>query len=175
MFTRLLARISRPPREPDGLTALWHRTVGIAREPHWYAEAGVADTVPGRFDMITAVLSLVLLRLENEGQSEAAVRLTEMFVDDMDGQLRESGVGDLMVGKRMGRLVSALGGRIGAYREALPAGDAALASAVRRNVTLVDPDDDGMRVAKALQELAADVAGAEILALLAGRIARETR
>ncbi len=175
MLARLLARLSRPSGQRGDLTPLWHRTVEIAREPHWYAQAGVADTVAGRFDMITAVLALVLLRLEREGEAEASVRLTEMFVDDMDGQLRESGVGDLMVGKRMGTLMSALGGRLGAYREALAAGDAELAAAVRRNVTLVAPDDDGTRTARALRGLAADIDSADRAALLSGRIERSTR
>jgi cytochrome b pre-mRNA-processing protein 3 len=59
----------------------------------------------------------------------------------MDGQLRQSGVGDLVVGKRMGKLMSVLGGRIGALREALPQGDAALAEVLGRNMTLTEGAD----------------------------------
>ncbi|MCY1669692.1 hypothetical protein OVA07_01560 [Novosphingobium sp. SL115] len=122
---------------------LWHRTVEIAREKEWYRDCGVADTVAGRFDMITLILSIVLIRMERDAELvEPSVRLTELFVDDMDGQLRESGVGDVVVGKRMGQLMSVLGGRLGAYREGLLAkDDAMMAEAVDRNVTLHDGAD----------------------------------
>ncbi len=117
---------------------LWHRTVEIAREKEWYRDCGVADTVAGRFDMITLILSIVLIRMEREPELiEPSVRLTELFVEDMDGQLRESGVGDVVVGKRVGELMSVLGGRLGAYREALTAHDeSAMAAAIERNVNL---------------------------------------
>ena len=122
---------------------LWHRTVEIAREKEWYRDCGVADTVAGRFDMITLILSIVLVRMEREAELvEPSVRLTELFVEDMDGQLRESGVGDVIVGKRVGQLMSVLGGRLGAYREALAARDEGLmAEAIGRNVTLHDGTD----------------------------------
>lgn len=139
----------------EALRPLWHRVVELARERNWYAERGVADTVEGRFDMITAVLALVLLRMEREPNLvQASVFLTELFVEDMDGQLRESGVGDVVVGKHVGRLVSAMGGRLGAYREALGAeGDDALVAAVYRNVSLIE-GADGASAAKGLRELA---------------------
>ena len=127
---------------------LWHRTVELARDPRWYDSpanggGGVADTVGGRFDVITLTLGAVLLRMERDpALVEGSVRLTELFVDDMDGQLRESGVGDLMVGKHMGRLVSVLGGRLGALREALAdADDAALVDAIERNVAFGERPD----------------------------------
>ena len=122
---------------------LWHRTVEIAREKEWYRDCGVADTVAGRFDMITLILAIVLIRMERDAELiEPSVRLTELFVDDMDGQLRESGVGDLVVGKRMGKLMSVLGGRLGAYREGLKSSDeAVMAEAVARNVSLHESTD----------------------------------
>jgi cytochrome b pre-mRNA-processing protein 3 len=134
----LLARLFRSAPDPrEALRPLWHRIVEISREPEWYADCGVADTVPGRFDMVTAVLALVLLRLEDDGdRGTQSALLTELFVEDMDGQLRESGVGDIVVGKHIGKLMASLGGRIGAYRNGLAEGDAALQDAVRRNVTL---------------------------------------
>jgi cytochrome b pre-mRNA-processing protein 3 len=151
----LLNRLFRPARDPrEALRPLWHRVVEISREREWYAECGVADTVPGRFDMITAVLSLVLLRLERDGGRAAeSALLTELFVEDMDGQLRESGVGDIVVGKHIGRLMASLGGRIGAYRDGLADGDEALQAAVRRNVTLSVESGAG-ELAKRLRGLA---------------------
>lgn len=151
---------------------LWHRTVEIAREPQWYAQCGVADTVPGRFDAITLVLALVLLRLEkHEALIAPSVRLTELFVDDMDGQLRESGVGDLVVGKRMGKLMGVLGGRLGALREALPQGEAVLAEVIARNVSLVEGADPLIATRAALA-LATTLDATADEDLLAGRIAR---
>lgn len=152
---------------------LWHRVVEIAREPRWYADCGVADTVAGRFDAITLVLALVLLRMEGRPElAQPMARLAELFVEDMDGQLRESGVGDLVVGKHVGRLMSTLGGRLGAYREGLAAdGDAVLAAAVQRNVTLVDGAGPAA-VAAELRSIAATLAALDDADLLAGKFAR---
>lgn len=157
--------------------ALWHRTVEIARETSWYADCGVADTVPGRFDTITLVLSLVLLRMEREDALiEPSVRLTEIFVDDMDGQLRESGVGDIVVGKKIGKLMSVLGGRLGAYREALAqteadARQAALTEAIARNVTLTETGD-AAKVAARASALAAQLDAITGVDLLAAKFER---
>ncbi|MCP6606682.1 hypothetical protein NL500_31285, partial [Klebsiella pneumoniae] len=69
---------------------------------------------------VTLVLCLLLLRMERSADLKMhCALLTELFVTDMDGQLRESGVGDLVVGKHIGRLMSVLGGRLGAYHAAL--------------------------------------------------------
>jgi cytochrome b pre-mRNA-processing protein 3 len=95
-------------------------------------------------------------------------RLTELFVEDMDGQLRESGVGDLVVGKHIGRLMSVLGGRLGAYRDALASGsDAALTEAIDRNVSLGDGGDPTL-VAARFKALAAEVDALPTDKLLAG-------
>ncbi|MDR7103820.1 ubiquinol-cytochrome C chaperone family protein [Croceicoccus sp. BE223] len=168
---RILERLFGNAHGGD-LVALWHRVVELAREEHWYATRGVADTVEGRFDMVTAVTALVIIRLEREGLVEHAARLTELFIDDMDGQLREAGVGDLVVGKSMGKLVSALGGRIGAYRDGLAAeGDASLAEAAARNTTMLDGADPEP-LAQALRALAADIDRPSREDLLKGNIAR---
>ena len=169
----LLSRLFRSKPDPrEALRPLWHRVVEIARERDWYAMHGVADTVAGRFDMITAVLAIVLIRMERETiLVPPSARLTELFVDDMDGQLRESGVGDIVVGKHIGRLMSTLGGRLGAYRDGLAQGEAIMAGAVSRNVTLLDGHGtEG--VAAALATLSAQLAPIEAEALLDGIIPR---
>lgn len=171
LIARLLGRTAddRAPVRP-----LWHRVVEIAREKPWYAQYGIADTVPGRFDAVTLVLSLVMLRMEREEDLKMlAARLTELFVDDMDGQLRQSGVGDLVVGKRMGKLMSVLGGRTGALREALAASDpqTALVPVLERNMTLVEHADKPV-LAGAVLALSRQIDAADREALLAGRIAR---
>lgn len=167
-----LSRLFRRAKDPrEDVRPLWHRVVAIAREKRWYAELGVADTIGGRFDMIAAVLALVLLRMEREPALVApSVLLTELFVDDMDAQLREAGVGDPVVGKHMGKLVSALGGRLGAYREALAAdGNAMLAAAVQRNVGLRDGADPA-QAAAALREFYAGLQATPAEAIPAGEI-----
>lgn len=99
---------------------LYDAVVAEARRPEWYSGAGVPDTVDGRFDMLVLVLSLVMIRLERDGTwgREASARLTEVFVEDMDAHMRQWGVGDVVVGKKVGGLMGALGGRLGAYRGA---------------------------------------------------------
>lgn len=167
LITRLFS--SRPdPRL--ALRPLWHRTIEIAREPEWYRDCGVADTIEGRFDMVAAVLSLVMLRME--GDPELAPRtslLAEFFVEDMDGQLRQAGIGDLFVGKHIGKLMSTLGGRIGAYRQGLREGHEELAAAAQRNLTLIEGGDPGLAAAK-LEQLHKRLASTDNVALLAGEI-----
>jgi cytochrome b pre-mRNA-processing protein 3 len=170
----LLSRLLRPRSDDHAaVRLLWHRVVEIAREKAWYAQGGVADTVPGRFDIVTLVLCLVLLRMERDAALiTPSVRLTELFVTDMDGQLRQSGVGDLMVGKRMGKLMSVLGGRLGAFREALAqADDGELVAAITRNVTLL-PGTDPATVASFARGLAGQLSAIPGDALLAGDIPR---
>ena len=167
----LLDRLFRPAPDPrDALRPLWQAVVATAREPAWYRECGVADTVEGRFDMITLVLAVVLLRLEQAGDGAAAARLTEWFVEDMDAQLRQSGVGDLVVGKHVGKLMATLGGRIGALRAALPESGAALAEVIARNVTLVEGVGP-QALANAIAALDSRVEALPVETLLAGRLA----
>ena len=169
----VLSRIFGKRRDDhSAVRPLWHRIVEIARDRHWYAARGLADTLPGRFDAITLVLALVLLRMEREPDLVApSVRLTELFVEDMDGQMRQSGVGDLVVGKHMGKLMSVLGGRLGALREALPLGETALVPVLERNLTLNEgADPAGM--AHAVLAFAARLAETSAQDLLAARITR---
>ena len=134
-------------KDRDALTPLYNAVVGEARRPDWYLAGRVPDTLDGRFDMVAAVLSLVLLRLEDEGEAGRApsAYLTEIFVADMDGQLRERGIGDIVVGKHIGRMMSALGGKLGALRNAFAGGD--LDGAIDRNIYRGVVPDDAARAA----------------------------
>ncbi|MEZ0495636.1 ubiquinol-cytochrome C chaperone family protein [Sphingomonas sp. IW22] len=129
----LLQRLfgSTPQREGE---PLYNAIVARARQPHWYQAGAVPDTIDGRFDMIAAVLTMVLLRLEHDGESSGTLSasVAECFIDDMDGQLRQQGVGDIMVGKHVGKMMGMLGGRLGAYRDGLSGGD--LDGALVRNI-----------------------------------------
>jgi cytochrome b pre-mRNA-processing protein 3 len=107
--------------DPRGtLRPLYNAVTAEAREEDWYRAAQVPDTLDGRFDMMCLVTALVLIRMEALG--EAA-----------QGQMRETGFGDVVVGKQVGKMMSALGGRLGACRLAVaPGGD--LAALLERNV-----------------------------------------
>jgi cytochrome b pre-mRNA-processing protein 3 len=105
------------------IRALYGAIVAQARMPAFYAEYQVPDTVQGRFDLIVLHLVLLLDRLgrdEGEGRSFGQ-RLFDEFCQDLDGNLREMGVGDLAVPKYMQHFGEAFYGRQAAYRTALAA------------------------------------------------------
>lgn len=130
--------------EPDPklhLVPLYNRIVAHAREPHWYIEGQVPDTLDGRFDMVAAMLTLVLLRLEKEPDHRADMAyLTELFVDDMDGQLREVGIGEMVIGKHVGKMMGALGGRLTTFRPAFRS-DEDVDGTILRNVYRAETAD----------------------------------
>ena len=107
--------------EPSEAQPLYEQVVAKARLPHWYLEGQAPDTMEGRFAVLATLLALTDLRLERGGDlaRRTSVGLTECFVTDMDSQLRQDGVGDPVMGKKVGSLVGALGGRVGAWRRAL--------------------------------------------------------
>ena len=168
LLNRLLGR---PDRGQEQIRPLWHKVVELARDPAWYRDCGVADTVPGRFDAISLVVALVMLRMDGKPELRApSARLTELFVADMDGQLRQSGVGDLAMAKRMGKLMSVLAGRIEALKAALAQpDDSALIAAVERNVTLNEGADSAV-LARRVRQVAASLAKVSDADLLAGKI-----
>jgi cytochrome b pre-mRNA-processing protein 3 len=150
---------------------LYQAVVAHARQPHWYVEGAVPDTVDGRFDMVAGVLAMVLLRLEQDSAgAEPSARVTERFVEDMDGQLREIGVGDIVVGKHIGRMMQMLGGRLGAYREGLASG--VLKPAIVRNVYRGTPPGEAAvaHVETALLRLHAALAALPLPAVIKGQL-----
>jgi cytochrome b pre-mRNA-processing protein 3 len=151
-FLSRLLGTATDPRE--SLVPLWHRVIELARDRDYYTDCGVADSIAGRFDMITAVLSAVMVRIEASDMRAESALLAELFVEDMDGQLREFGVNDVVVGKRIGKLMSVLGGRLGAYRSALNAGDLdKLTGAAQRNVTFAEGADEAASAALVAERL----------------------
>lgn len=116
---------------------LYAMVVAQARQTAFYEAGGVPDTMEGRFDMIVLHLCLVLRRLRGEdgAATRAGQALFNAFCADMDGNLREMGVGDLAVPKRMKKFGEAFYGRAAAYDAALDAqGDTPLREALVRNV-----------------------------------------
>lgn len=116
---------------------LYRQIVERARNPHFYADCGVPDSLDGRFDMVMLHAWLVIRRLRAippDGQARAQALFDLMFAD-MDSNLREIGVGDLSVGKRIKTMARAFYGRVDAYDAALASEAAdALADALKRNL-----------------------------------------
>ena len=121
----------------EAARALYAAAVEQARTAPLYADLGAPDTVEGRFEMVALHVYLIMRRLRGD---EAAKKVSQCLFDvmfqNMDDSLRELGVGDLQVGKKIRKLAENFYGRIGAYEDALKpdADEAALASALARNI-----------------------------------------
>jgi cytochrome b pre-mRNA-processing protein 3 len=109
-----------------------------ARQPYFYAAAGVPDSLDGRFDAVALHAFLVLNRLKRETDPAAAglaQHLVDHFVEDMDRSVRELGVGDMGVARRVKQMAQALYGRAAVYEQAVAdSDDGALAASLVRNL-----------------------------------------
>jgi cytochrome b pre-mRNA-processing protein 3 len=136
----IFSRIFRRSQETDIVAQrLYVSIVEQARQPSFYTECGVPDTVDGRFDLIVLHAFLLFRRLKAEGPAGEAVsqHVFDTMMADMDVNLREMGVGDLGVGKRIKKMANAFYGRLKVYdRELDPAvqSDQGLVAALRRNL-----------------------------------------
>jgi Uncharacterized conserved protein len=120
------------------IVARQYRTITeAARQPGFYLDMNVPDTVMGRFEMISAHMVLYFRRLRGAGEAaeKIAQEVIEAFFEDLDHSIRELGVGDAAVPKRMKKIGRMFYGRANSYEAALDAGDAAaLAAALARNI-----------------------------------------
>jgi cytochrome b pre-mRNA-processing protein 3 len=153
MFERLF-----PPRPAVAAgRALFKSLSAQARQPGLYLDAGAPDTVEGRFELYVLHLVLLLHRLKGQGPqaAETAQAAFDAFLKNLDEGLRDMGVGDLSVGKKMRKLGEAVYGRIKSYDRALEPGSSVedVASVIRRTVF------QGQ-----------DAPGAEVLAAYVGRV-----
>jgi cytochrome b pre-mRNA-processing protein 3 len=117
--------------------ALYTAAVAAARDPWFYTALGVPDTLDGRFDLVGVHVFLIIdrVRAEKSPGPEVAQAVFDAMFADMDFNLREMGVGDMSVGKRMKEMWEAFHGRATAYAAAIAADDdPTLADALRRNV-----------------------------------------
>jgi cytochrome b pre-mRNA-processing protein 3 len=108
-----------------------------AREPEFFESMNVPDTVMGRFEMLSVVLILYFRRTANAAPAvkDIAQELVEAFFEDLDHSMRELGIGDNGVPKRMKKLAGMFYGRLDSYARALDAGDSeALEAALIRNI-----------------------------------------
>jgi cytochrome b pre-mRNA-processing protein 3 len=117
------------------IEAIYGTIVTQAREPSFYRDFGVPDTVNGRFDLLLLHLWTVLRRFRSAHDGATLSQaLFDRFCEDMDANLREMGVGDLTVPKRMQAFGEAFYGRVAAYDAALTAGGESPAQALCKNV-----------------------------------------
>jgi cytochrome b pre-mRNA-processing protein 3 len=148
------------------IEAIYGMIVTQAREPVFYRELGVADTVNGRFDLLLLHLWMVLRRFRSaEGAAEVSQALFDHFCADMDANLREMGVGDLAVPKRMQALGEAFYGRGSAYDAAF-ADDEAFANALCKNILNGDGAENAARLATYAKRVLARLDGVDDAALL---------
>lgn len=132
MLSFLFPRLT--PAESRGC-ALFEALVGEARRPHWYVEGEVPDTLDGRFAVLATVVALATVRLERGGEAaqREAVALAERFVEAMDAEHRQLGLGDPALGKSVRKLVGSLARRVELWREAI-GGDQDWEQAVRSSL-----------------------------------------
>ena len=141
MASRLFEKIFAPGPAKAAGARLYESAVTQARRPALYTALHAPDTVEGRFEVYSLHVSLLLLRLKGQGPAAAAVSqvLFDQFVSGLDHGLRELGVGDLTVGKKMRKLGEAFYGRVRSYDEALAAlPDRVALDAVLRRTALAE-------------------------------------
>jgi cytochrome b pre-mRNA-processing protein 3 len=139
-----------------------------ARAPEFYRELGVPDSLDGRFEMLALHVFVALRRLKQAGDEARAQALFDTMFTDMDRSLREIGVGDLSVGKRVKEMARALYGRIAAYEAGLAASDdGVLIKALERNLfgTVTPPAAAPAALARYLRQAAARLDGVAPAAL----------
>ena len=169
-----LGTLFRPRRHDGPAHGLYLAAVLQARLPDFYLRCGVADTVDGRFDLLTLHVCLLLIRLAREGsaQKDLSQALFDLMFADMDVNLRELGVSDTGVGGRVKSMARAFYGRLAAYGEGL-ADETRLGPALERNLYR-GRQEVGQAVIAAMADYARRqdrlLAEQEIGALAAGRV-----
>jgi len=133
----LRALFSRRPEKVDTAHSLYESAVLAARQDAFYTALGVPDSIDGRFELVSLHVYLVQRRLRQIGQAADSLgqTLAETFFADMDINLREMGVSDIGVGRRVKRMIEGHYGRVTAYDKALAAADdGALRTTLERNL-----------------------------------------
>lgn len=169
MIGGLFRRGSARRRAVEGL----HGAINAAaRRPGLYTGLGVPDTVEGRFEALCLHVFLVLRRLDRlpAPAADVAQDLVNAVFAQLDASLRELGVGDLGVGKRMKKLGAAFYGRAGGYAAALDAGDVGdegpLRTVLARNVLGGAPEDEAAGLARYVRAADGALATADLDTLL---------
>jgi cytochrome b pre-mRNA-processing protein 3 len=175
MFGKFLQQKKAQRRLDDLAANLYVSTVNHARNPVFFRDMGVPDTIDGRFEMIALHAHLVMRRLKD--LDVAGAKLAQAYFDamfhDMDRNLRELGVSDMAVGKRMKKMLQGFYGRVAAYDKGLSSTDCEqLQAAIGRNVYgTVDTQQASLRaMAKYANAVVDRLAGYDIAAFEKGAV-----
>ena len=165
LFRRLTA-------DPKRGTDLFEAVTRSSREPHWYVEGDIPDTLDGRFAVLATVTALALVRLESEGEggNNASVALTERFIEVMEAEHREIGLGDPALGKTVRKLVGSLARRNELWRGA-STGMTDWRSATRESLYRSDIANNALEhSSEALERLFGRLKAASLEDLLKGKV-----
>jgi cytochrome b pre-mRNA-processing protein 3 len=138
----------KPNWQRPEVVRLYQSLSAMARAETFYRQAGVPDTVDGRFELLALHLCLCLRRLKDQGPQAEKLRqdLFDLFAADMDRSLREMGVGDMGISRRMKRMGEGFYGRYAVYDAALSLPEAerevALMTALDKNLYGTVPSDE---------------------------------
>lgn len=162
---------SRRAWAPETIEGLYGAIVAQARQPAFYADHGVPDSVDGRFDLIVLHLVLLLRRLRRESAETLGQQVFDRFCRDMEDNLREMGVSDLAVPKRMRTIGEAFYGRAASYDAALDASDPTpLVAALARNIYGVAEAPGALRMAEYVSSAESALAAQSVAEIATGRL-----
>lgn len=151
---------------------LFEAVTSLARQPHWYVEGKVPDTLDGRFAVLASLTALLLVRLESEGETGnlVSVALTERFIAVMEAEHRELGLGDPTLGKTVRRLVGSLARRTDLWRSATN-GELEWPAATRATLYKASVSSDALdHSSQALDRLWAEFEAAPIAGIEQGKL-----
>jgi cytochrome b pre-mRNA-processing protein 3 len=158
--------------EPSRGGKLFAVATAEARKVHWYVEGAVPDTIDGRFAVLATVIALVIVRLEQLGTegNAASVALTERFIEVMESEHRQIGLGDPKLGRTVRKLVGSLSRRVAVWRLAEP-GERGWSEAASESLYKTDVAPDALaHSSAALQRLWKALGAAGLDALVDWRL-----
>ena len=166
----VLQKLFRPRPARSTGAALFQAVTQQARQAALYSDFGVPDTVEGRFELYSLHVILLVCRLKGEGPAanEVSQALFDTYLRSLDDALREMGVGDLSVGKKMRKLGEAFYGRAKAYDSALAADSDGLQALIGRTLFADAPGGDAAAMTDYVRRAFAALAALPVDRLLGG-------
>ncbi len=167
----MILSLFRKKAASEPVYAVYNSIVAQSRRPVFYAQWGVPDTVTGRFDMISLHMALLFRRLRHgpEAAREFSQSVFDLFFKDMDRSLREMGVSDLGVPKKIQKMGNIFFGLLAAMNEAMDRNDIdALAGVLARNIFDGDDSPELRALAGYIMERDAELASQPVEAITGG-------
>jgi cytochrome b pre-mRNA-processing protein 3 len=168
----VLQKLFRPRAARATGAALYEAVTRQARQPLFYADFGAPDTLEGRFELYTLHVILLVCRLKGEGPqaNEVSQALFDAYLRALDDTLREMGVGDLSVGKKMRKLGEAFYGRAKAYDAALASESPELEALIGRTLFADAPTGAADAMTGYVRRAFAGLASQPLSDLIAGQV-----